>query len=95
MQQLQLSLKSSAKVPIFWKPDSKIWFLQLEAQFRNAKIIVDQTKYHYLISSIGPDILSQVSDILLRPPQNGKYQAVKDITFVIYRLRDNPPKITE
>ncbi|GFT04217.1 hypothetical protein NPIL_64441 [Nephila pilipes] len=44
----------SVKVPSFWKPDPKIWFLQLEEQFRNAKLTVDQTKYNYVISSIEP-----------------------------------------
>lgn len=74
----------SVKVPAFWKPDPKIWFLQLEAQFRNVGITVDQTKYDYVISSIEPDILSQVSDILLNPPQDSKYQAIKDRLISLY-----------
>lgn len=76
--------KVSIKVPSFWKPDPKIWFLQLEAQFRNARITGDQTKYDYVLSSIEPDILSQISDILLNPPQDCKYQAIKDRLISLY-----------
>ncbi|XP_035212356.1 uncharacterized protein LOC118186382 [Stegodyphus dumicola] len=69
--------KVSIKIPPFWKPDPKIWFLHIEAQFRNAGITVDQTKCDYVVNSIETGTLSQISDILTKPPDNGKYSAIK------------------
>ncbi|XP_054709024.1 uncharacterized protein LOC129218727 [Uloborus diversus] len=66
------------KVPPFWKPDPRIWFLQLEAQFRRAKITSDETKFDLVVSSIEAEILAQVTDILVTPPPNNKYYAIKD-----------------
>lgn len=74
----------SVKVPSFWKPDPKIWFIQLEAQFRNAGITSDQTKYDYVVSSIEADILTRVTDILLDPPQDDKYNAIKNRLISLY-----------
>ncbi|GFT78075.1 hypothetical protein NPIL_494991 [Nephila pilipes] len=79
-----LLLRSFSKVPSFSKPDPKIWFLQLEAQSRNVKLTVDQAKYDYVISSTEPDILSQVSDIFLSPPPDGKYQTIKEKLTSLY-----------
>ncbi|XP_035232910.1 uncharacterized protein LOC118204722 [Stegodyphus dumicola] len=76
--------KISIKIPSFWKPDPKIWFLQAEAQFRNAGITADQTKYDYVVSSIETVTLSQISDILTKPPDNGKYPAIKKRLIEIF-----------
>ncbi|GFS53690.1 retrovirus-related Pol polyprotein from transposon opus [Nephila pilipes] len=58
--------------------------VDLGAQFRNAKLTADQTKYDYVISSIEPDTLSQVSDILLSLTPDGKYQTIKEILISSY-----------
>ncbi|GFS39777.1 hypothetical protein NPIL_12821 [Nephila pilipes] len=58
----------SIKPPPFRKPDTKIWFLQLETQFQNAAVTADQTKYDYVrlpdkmsnILSISSDELSKL-----------------------------------
>ncbi|GFR21465.1 hypothetical protein TNCT_509441 [Trichonephila clavata] len=64
---LSIVARVSIKPSPFWKPDPKIWFLQLEAQFRNASITADQTKYDYVASSIEAEILAQVMGILTNP----------------------------
>lgn len=74
----------SLKVPPFWKPDPRIWFLQLEAQFRNANITADQTRYDYVVSSIEAEILSQVSDILVNPPKDDKYIVIKNRLISVF-----------
>ncbi|GFS38840.1 transposon Ty3-G Gag-Pol polyprotein [Nephila pilipes] len=55
----------------------------LEAQFRNGKLTVDQTKYD-VISSIELDILSQLSDILRSSPPDGKYREIKERLISLY-----------
>ncbi|KAG8182248.1 hypothetical protein JTE90_024181 [Oedothorax gibbosus] len=76
----------SIKPPPFWKPEPKICFLQLEAQFRNASIKEDQTKFDYVVSSIETGILSQVSDILTYPPKDAKYTTLsRNVSFLFSR----------
>lgn len=74
----------SVKVPPFWKPDPRIWFLQLEAQFRRAKIANDDTKFDLVVSSIEAEILAQVTDILITPPASNKYDSIKDRLISIF-----------
>ncbi|GFR04857.1 uncharacterized protein TNCT_270241 [Trichonephila clavata] len=78
-------VRVSIKPPPFWKPDPKIWFLQLlEAQFRNASITTDQTKYENVVSSIEAEILAQVTDILTNPPEDCKYVTIKERFITIF-----------
>lgn len=74
----------SVKVPPFWKPDPRIWFLQIEAQFRNSGITQDQTKFDMVISTIEADVLSQVSDVLCKPPDNEKYETLKKRLIAVF-----------
>lgn len=67
----------STKVPPFWKPDPRIWFLQLEAQFRNNQVKLDQTKFDIVVSSIDAQILAQIADLLINPPDENKYDTLK------------------
>lgn len=53
----------------FWKPDPRIWFMQLDSQFSNTNIVTDQTKYDYVARSIEEEILTQETYILTNPPE--------------------------
>lgn len=78
----------SIKVPQFWKPDPKIWFVQIEAQFRRSRIVSDQAKFDTVVSSIDADILSQVSEIVTDPPAENKYIAIKTKLISLYDESD-------
>lgn len=65
------------RVPPFWKQNPEIWFHQLEAQFANSLIVNDRTKFNTIVGVIESDILSSVSDIVLNPPANNCYDAIK------------------
>lgn len=67
----------SIKVAPFWKVNPALWFQQLEAQFALRGITQDETKYYYAISAIESDVLQEVSDIIINPPQKEKYNALK------------------
>lgn len=66
------------RVPPFWKQNPELWFRQIEAQFANANIVNDVTKYNTIVGVMESDILSSVSDIVINPPQANKYRAIKD-----------------
>lgn len=72
------------KPPPFWKSDPKLWFIQLEAQFELSHIVLDGTKYNHVLSAIDTDILTQVTDFLINPPQLGKYEGIKNRLISIY-----------
>ncbi len=75
-QNQQIS-RVTAKLPPLWKNKIKIWFIQVECNFQLAGIVCDLTKYNHVVSAIDTDTLSAVSDILLSPPNEGKYEALK------------------
>ena len=63
--------------PPFWKANVSIWFSQCEAQFRIKNIDSDQDRFDCIVSSIDSGILSQVSDLVVSPPAQNKYETVK------------------
>ncbi|GFY58512.1 hypothetical protein TNIN_352451 [Trichonephila inaurata madagascariensis] len=69
-------VRVSVTVPLFWKSDPRIWFLQIEDQLRNNKITAVWTKYDIVISTIEAEILSEISDIMINPPANDKCDTI-------------------
>lgn len=65
------------KVPPFWEDSPEIWFAQIEAQFTNAEITTDQTKFNTVVGAIESKILTQVADAVLKPPAENKYDNLK------------------
>lgn len=77
------------KPPTFCKEQPDIYFIQMESQFAVAGIKVDETMYHHVISSLEPQYLLQVADIIRNPPSQGKYQAVKKSLIAEYTDSDH------
>ncbi|CAD1473094.1 unnamed protein product, partial [Heterotrigona itama] len=46
------------KLPPFRKENPKFWVIQIESAMHVAKVTSDNTKFHYVISQLEPDILS-------------------------------------
>ncbi|XP_036322123.1 uncharacterized protein LOC118736131 [Rhagoletis pomonella] len=67
----------SIKPPPFWKPDPRLWFAQVEAQFVRAGITADETKYYTIVAEIDSAVLTHATDIISSPPVSGKYDALK------------------
>ncbi|XP_070526610.1 uncharacterized protein [Cardiocondyla obscurior] len=67
-----------AKIPPFWKDNPILWFLQLEAAFAINRIQSDDSKYRFVIVYLDQTILPIVADILLNPPETGKYNKLKE-----------------
>ncbi|CAI6376867.1 unnamed protein product [Macrosiphum euphorbiae] len=63
----------TVKVPPFWKIDPAIWSAQVEAQFHLGGITNDLTKYNHIVGAVDTEILSQVSDIIQKPPDTDRY----------------------
>ncbi|XP_054720210.1 LOW QUALITY PROTEIN: uncharacterized protein LOC129229859 [Uloborus diversus] len=61
----------------FWENNPNLWFLRLEAQFALAHVTADETKFNYVVAAIDSDILSSVSNIIVRPPDTNRYDTLK------------------
>lgn len=67
----------SVKLPEFWISSPEIWFARVEAQFGTKNITQDQTMYDYVVSALDFKTAEEVHDVLLSPPESGKYIKLK------------------
>uniref|UniRef100_A0A6P7H0H0 Uncharacterized protein LOC114345306 n=1 Tax=Diabrotica virgifera virgifera TaxID=50390 RepID=A0A6P7H0H0_DIAVI len=65
------------KAPEFWRNEPELWFLRLEAQFRQAKITSDNCKFDHTVASLNSDILIEVADIVKNPTAGNAYTQLK------------------
>ncbi|GFU54985.1 uncharacterized protein NPIL_505081 [Nephila pilipes] len=68
----------------FWKHKSALWFVRLETQFDLAKISLNTTNFNYVLSAVDSDILDSVSDLVLKPPENGRYEVLKKRSIEVH-----------
>lgn len=80
----------SVKLPPCWTENITLWFIQAEAQFSNARIRDDNTKYYTIVAALDAEALKIVSDIVIGPPDDEKYQTLK--STLINRLQDSEEK---
>ena len=74
----------SVKVPPFWTSNPSLWFLRLEAQFHNANISQDETKFFHVVGNLDDQVSEEIEDFLTNPPETGKYKALKDALISAY-----------
>lgn len=55
---------ASVQLPEFIIKHPKLWFIQVEAQFDNARITSEKSKYNYILSRLPPDVLIQCEDVI-------------------------------
>lgn len=65
------------KLPPLWKNDVQLWFNQIEAQFRSARITAEQTKFDLVVGNLELPDLADVRDLINNPPAEGPYLALK------------------
>ncbi|XP_037822778.1 uncharacterized protein LOC119611311 [Lucilia sericata] len=70
------NLSIAMKIPRFWKDNPVLWFAQIEAQFALHNVTNERTKYFIILADLDADVLSQVSDIVMNPP-NDAYKQIK------------------
>lgn len=77
----------SVKVPPFWSDSPEIWFAQIEAQFSIAHVRTDISKFNTIVGAIESKVLGQVSDAVLNPPDENRYENLKRV--IISRFSDS------
>ncbi|KAH6945642.1 hypothetical protein HPB50_009381 [Hyalomma asiaticum] len=78
------------RLPPFWTADPQLRFLQVESQFTARRITGELTKYHHVVASLPPAIASEIRDLLVAPPAENAYTALKQL--LIRRLTPSEPQ---
>ncbi|CAG5047382.1 unnamed protein product [Parnassius apollo] len=65
------------RLPPFWPEEPGVWFAQIEGNFAFSGIKDDDTKYLYVISQLDHRYAAEVKDIIVSPPEKGKYEKLK------------------
>lgn len=65
------------KIPPFWPENTELWFAQIESQFALYKITTDKTKFNQVVGNLDAKVLQHVSDAVINPPAEGKYDNIK------------------
>lgn len=68
----------AVKLPEFWPGNVNVWFRQCEAQFRISRVESEQVKYDYVVQKLDNDTVSRVQDVLMNPPLDTPYTAIKE-----------------
>ncbi|KAJ8731804.1 hypothetical protein PYW08_014534 [Mythimna loreyi] len=77
-----------ARLPPFWRQNPRLWFAQFEAAVAASKIGEDQ-KFNLVVPLLGCSDLEQIADIILNPPQTGKYSTLKNRLISTYQESDH------
>ena len=75
--QLQTINAVQVKLPEFWTKSPEVWFARIESQFGTRGIVLDQTKYDYVVSALDINTADEVQSILINPPNEDKYNTLK------------------
>nr|XP_026483297.1 uncharacterized protein LOC113391526 [Vanessa tameamea] len=73
----------SSRIPEFWSDQPRLWFVQCEAVLSPQKLS-DEAKFYMIVTKLGKDAIQQISDILLKPPDAKKYEALKARLLTVY-----------
>jgi hypothetical protein len=65
------------RLPPFWAERPAVWFAQAEAQFTLVGISSEKTKFYHVISQLEHRYASDVEDIIISPPEQKPYTALK------------------
>lgn len=73
----------SSRIPQFWCDQPRLWFVQCEAVLGPQKIS-DEARYNLVVTKLDKEVVQQVSDLLLKPPETKKFEALKTRLLAIY-----------
>ena len=68
---------ASVKLPQFWQGNPEVWFAQVESVFTTRNIPTQKTKFDYVIQALDNFTADRVQAIVLNPPQDTQYDAIK------------------
>ncbi|VDP93641.1 unnamed protein product [Echinostoma caproni] len=79
----ELDLSAISFKPVAFMPD-EVWFAALEAQFITSNVRSQRSKYVHSVDAIPGDLMSAIRDIILKPPEENAYDALKAAILQFY-----------
>ncbi|BHF59175.1 hypothetical protein SprV_0100213100 [Sparganum proliferum] len=64
-------------LPDFWQHAPELYFIRIESAFYSANITKELSKFHKLVEVLSANIISQVQPLLVKPPADVPYTALK------------------
>ena len=86
--EIQAVTTKGIKLPQFWKEHTELWFCQIEVVFDLHNIRSDANKFKYTVAHLDKDSLPFVKDILDQPPNENKFQTLKQRIIGIFGESD-------
>ena len=76
------------KIPTFYAKNPALWFATTEAEFEicNPKVTSDTTKFSYLVRALDEDTAQRCSDLIVNPPKEDRYGALKQRLLQSFQL---------
>lgn len=71
-----MAISLSSRIPEFWIDQPRVWFIRTEAILAPQRL-GDDAKFDIVVSKLSKDVITQLTDFLSKPPDNGKFQAIK------------------
>lgn len=77
------TLSIASRIPDFWPENPRLWFIQVEAILAPQKTS-DANKYFMVVAKLNKEVIQQVADIVASPPENNKFETLKNRLLQIY-----------
>ncbi|XP_061780399.1 CD2-associated protein isoform X1 [Nerophis lumbriciformis] len=84
----QPAFPAGTKLPEFWQSDPASWFQHIEALFHLRGITGDDSRYYLVVTALDQATTRRAMQLLQRPPQSGKYAALKNLLLRRFTLTD-------
>jgi hypothetical protein len=73
----------ASRVPDFWADQPRLWFVQFEAVVESQRL-TEAAKQNLVVAKLNKTAIQQVSDLLLAPPAERKYQTLKERLLQVF-----------
>ncbi|XP_026481049.1 uncharacterized protein LOC113387876 [Ctenocephalides felis] len=79
--------RDNVNLPHFYEQDPELWFALAESVFVHANVN-ESSKFHTVVSKLDPRYASEVRNIILKPPKDNPYSALKKELLKRYGISD-------
>lgn len=78
----------TSKIPEFWIDSPRVWFYRIEAMLAPQKLS-DDSRFDIVVSKLSKEAIQQVTDLLMDPPEEKKFETLKIRLLAIYEESKN------
>jgi len=83
-----MSISLASRIPEFWMDQPRVWFIRVEAILAPQKM-GDDSKFDLVVSKLPKEVIMQLTDFLTKPPETGKFLAIKTKLLTLFEDSKN------